>query len=417
MAVDAISKYFMPTGSYNPKGANTVREAARDIWRSSGWNSGSASSSSVGAASSSLNRSLFDNLSSIRESAARLRGAVSSMASLSRFSSNISRAAESSDEKVLSASVAKGAAVSEYTRTDVVVGRLASGQSNTSAELKADESSFGESFSLRIADSKGQARSFSVKLSQSDDNKSAMQAMANSINNAGAGVRATVVEDKENSTVSLRLDATGTGENNGRFTVSDESPAGLGRVDKEAANAAYSINGREFTSQSNDVSIMDGVSARLAGTGSTSVSYSRDFDDAVSSVKSFLDEYNRLKELSGNSPELKSRFEALEMSFRRDLAYAGIGRDTQGNLAVTDEDRLKESIQSGSFARNFQGFGSLGGRIDEVASGAYSTAYESAVKDNISALAKEQQRQNSDFMASVFRAANVQSGLFLNLLV
>ena len=417
MAVDAIGGFFTSSGIYNPQGSGTVREAARGIWRSNGWDKASSGGGSSYAASSALNKSLFENLGSIRNSAARLRSEVSSMAALSQYSSGINRIAESSDNKVLTAAVAKGTPVSEHTKTNVSVNQLASGQSNKSADLAVDVNSFGSDFSLSITDSKGQTRSFSVALSGADDNKSAMKAMADRINNSAAGVKATVVEDRDKGTVSLRLDSAKTGEQDGKFTVRDDSPAGLAKVEKEAQNAKYSVNDREFSSQSNNVTLVGGVSAELKSTGSSQVSYKRDYGDAVSSVKKFLDEYNKLKDLGKNSGELTGKFNAFESNFRRELSYSGIGRDSEGNLAVTDENKLRESIQSGSFAGSFQGFGSMGNRISEIASDAYSTAYSSAVKDNLNAVAKEQRQQNSDYMASVFRAANVQSGLFLNLLI
>jgi len=343
----------------------------------------------------SFNPSLTSDLTKIGTAAGELRAQTSAMASLNQFSSSVGKTASYSDENVLSATVSRNATVSSVTRTDVNVSQLASAQQNTGAALDAADNSFGSSFSLSITNNAGRTSNFNVDLNESANNRSAMQSMADRVNSANIGVRAAVTEDKESGTVSLQFTSTQTGSERGSFTVNDTSAADSGNVTREAANAEYSVNGANFTSQSNDVRIMSGVDATLNSTGSTQITYNPDVSGAVNSVNNFINTFNSLRDAASGSQALKAQLDSLATNYSRALGFSGIGRDSGGNLTISNEGRLSQAISDGSFSRNFQGVSSFGNRLSEVSGNAYRTAYNSAVQNSFKDLLNNMSNNNS----------------------
>ena len=352
--------------------------------------------------SSYFDESRFQQLEAVGRNAIDLQSQINRMATLTQYSSNVGRAASYSNEDVLSASVERNAAVSSHTTTNVNVAQLASGQQNRSADLAANENSFGNRFSISITDNTGRTNQFSVNLAEEDDNRAAMQAMASEINASNAGIRATLVEDEENGTVGLLLSGASTGEVDGRFTVTDESAANLGNVSEASRNAEYSVNGMAFSSQSNEVAIQNGVTATLNKTGSTQITYGADFSPAIGAVQQFLDTFNNLLKAASGSP-LERQLAEMANSSGRGLDYSGIGVDSSGRLNINNSDRLSEAISNDSFARNFQGMNSFGHRLNDIALTAHSTVYSSMIQESF-----------NDMMSSLMVNASPMNSLMSN---
>jgi len=336
--------------------------------------------------SSYFDNSLFQKLGTVGSSAVNLQSQIGRMASLTQHTAGVGKTASYSNKDILSASVANYADVSKNTTTNVNVKQLASGQQNKSAELDADENSLGDKFSISITNSAGKTTEFSVSLTDQDTNKTAMQAMEKKINasSTSTGIKATLElkEDEENgTTVSLLLSGEMTGKNNGKFTVEDNSAANLGNVSKESQNAAYSVNGEEFSRESNTVSLMYGVTATLNKTGSTQITYANDKPSAaIGAVQDFLDTFNNLLDAASGT-KLKSQLTNTAGNSIRGLGYSGIGFDSSGHLSINDPNKLGESISNGSFVKNFQDRNSFGQKLYGVASNAYGTVYDSARKE------------------------------------
>ena len=360
-----------------------------------------------------INESLFQKLGAIDSNSINLQSQIGKMASLTQYSSGSVKSASYSNDSVLSASVAKNAPVFGYTKSDVTVTQLASGQQNRSAALDANDNSFGSQFSISITDSAGKTSQFSVDLTGQDNNKTAMQAMADEINAADIGIKATLAEDKESGTVSMRLSGEKTGQTNGMFTVADGSAANLGSVDTAAQDAIYLVNGVAFSSQSNnDVKITDGVTATLKTTGSTQIEYVSDFSPAFGEVQKFLDTFNNLLDAASDSP-LKKQLTDVMVNSVRGLGYSGIGVDSSGKLSITDTGKLNESISNGSFARNFQGIGSFGQKLYDVTLNAHSTVYNSALKDSFNDLMSSLM---DNFVQSVYGDQQTNTSFFPGLI-
>ena len=335
--------------------------------------------------SSYFNESRIQQLEAVGNKAIDIQSQINRMASLTQYSSNAGKTASYSNENVLSASVSKNAAVLNNTTTNINVTQLASGQQNRSADLDANENSFGDQFSISITDNAGRTSQFSVDLTEEDDNRTAMRAMVNEINASNIGVRATLTEDTENGTISMQISSERTGKEDGRFTVTDESAAELGNVSEASRNAEYTVDGSAFSSQSNEVRILDGVSATLNQTGSTQITYEADFSPAIGAVQQFLDTFNGLVDAASGTSVERQLTSIVNNNFRG-LGYSGIDIDSSGRLSISNPDKLSESISNNSFARNFQGVNSIGHMMYDVSSNAHSTVYNTMIQESFNDL-------------------------------
>ena len=427
MAIGSLNSYLaMSQGYFSPNGTLLQQMTSlAEQKKNASQNVQSFLTSLSSSKPSPLNESLFDNLGKVNSAAADLRTQTAQMGSLNSFSSSVGKTASYTNESVLSADVAKNATVSNFTKTSVDVQQLATGQQNQGSALQADENAFGASFSVSVTDSAGKTTQFSVDLTETSDNRSAMQAMAAEINASNTGVRATVVEDKESGTVSMRLDGARTGETEGRFTVTDESAANLGNVSADARNAQYAVNGVDFSSQTNEVKLQEGVTATLNKTGSTQITYQSNTGAAVETVKKFVDTFNSLKDAAAGVAAVTSQLTKTANNFGKALGFSGIGMDAKGNLTVTDEKKLSQSISDGSFAKNFQGVNSFGDRVNSVARDAYRAAYDSAIQENFKSLMNNMNNmnngmggRNNSFLSGGDWFNNIasSSGLLLNML-
>jgi hypothetical protein len=291
--------------------------------------------------------------------------------------------------------------------------------------VDASENLFGDRFSMSITDSAGKTTAFNVNLAANDNNQSAMQAMANQINSSSTGIRASLVENKDDGRVSLQLSSSRTGETNGAFTVNDQSGVTklgeVANVTSEARNAQYSVNGTDFSSQSNQVSLQTGVTATLNQTGSTQLTYQADTSGAVKSAQNFIDTFNSLRDAASGSSALTRQLNEVASNYSRGLGFSGIGMDSKGNLSITDESKLSQSISDGSFSRNFQGVSSFGDRLHNVAQNAYKTAYSSAVQSSFKDFMENNTKmfQPSQSQSSTGNWMNdmlLSTGLFFNTL-
>lgn len=201
----------------------------------------------------------------------------------------------SSDSKVVSAQATYYS--SKDMSFDVSVSKLATQQQSKSSALSSSApSAFGagkNSFTLETG--KG---SFGIEFSvNSDDtNQDSLKAAASAINSAKAGVTASV-ETKEGKS-SLVITSNDTGEENA-FTLKPADGSNASAVldvsvEKAAVDAKYSVNGKEYTSASNTVTIPDGRGATmtLQGEGDAKLTRGVDASKLVKAAENFATAYN-----------------------------------------------------------------------------------------------------------------------------
>ena len=274
------------------------------------------------------------------------------------------------------------------------VKQTAMAQSNAGEAMGASERAVGvgeHSFSIEAG---GKTHNFTINVDEEDDNASIQAKMAAAINEQDIGITASVNEDDKEGTTSLSLTSDSTGTD-AAFTVKDDSgnlasAMGVSDASQKAQDAVYSVNGgADKTSQSNDVSLKDGVTATLKSAGTTSISAERDTKSAVSSAKDLENSLNSaLKDASaGNgrgAARLAGDIKAMNRNFSGALASVGISVSKNGELSI-DESKLEKAAGDGSLERVLGNKDSgFGARAEKIANNAVNTELYADIQANFS---------------------------------
>lgn len=124
-----------------------------------------------------------------------------------------------------------------------------------------------------------------------------LQGIRDAINDADAGVQASIINDGSGYRILIASEETGT---QNAFSITstlsflDEGAASNPFAELNAAvNADFDIDGLNITSQSNDVEdVLQGVTFQLHDTGSANVTISRDVSAIGDELQEFVDAYN-----------------------------------------------------------------------------------------------------------------------------
>ncbi len=304
----------------------------------------------------------------------------------------------SSDEDILAVTATNGAQQGNY---QIEVSQLAQAHRLTSETFLSDIEPIGTgnlSFQFGRVDPATNRfdlnKDASVKNIQITDNNSSLRGIKESVNQAGMGVRATIVNDGQG--FRLVFTAEGTGEINSlRVLINDDGDAadktGLSRLGYDpirldgkgmhlietarAQDARINIDGIEVISSSNKIDgAIEGLLLNIKNlTSNEPVQVKADFDlDAViESVRGFVNSYNAMndviKSVAGYDPATKQAgplagdptIRGVTEQIRRLMgvsfaeineeyvSLASLGVDTQnnGNLLL-DENKLRDAIES-----------------------------------------------------------------------
>ena len=252
----------------------------------------------------------------------------------------------------------------------VKVDQTAAGQMNEGARMGAsaafDGSSGTNKFSIETG---GKTTELSVNVAAGDTNKGVQQKMADAINKAGIGVKATVETDSKTNSSMLKLESVETGSDpKNSFTVKDitgdlAARTGANDVAREGRNAIYSINGGPArTSKSNTIDLGNGVSAKLNKVSEEAVKISRgkDMNYATSVVEGLVKSYNNLyAEAVQRTDDLKSQNLASRMvniskTYSGSLSGIGIGFDNDGRMTI-DTQKMRQAAENGKLEQFFKG--------------------------------------------------------------
>ncbi|GAA5110566.1 flagellar filament capping protein FliD [Alloalcanivorax gelatiniphagus] len=162
-----------------------------------------------------------------------------------------------------------------------------------------------------VADSEERlgAGSISITLANGDtmdveitDKKSSLESIRDTINAAGGGVQASLMNDGSGTPFRLVLSSSATGTEAAIADVSfSGGPAGSLSLDPDtevpARNAELTVNGIAVSSQSNRVEgAIQGLTLNLVETGSATLDVTRDTAGIKKAVTSFVNSYNKLQE-------------------------------------------------------------------------------------------------------------------------
>jgi len=266
-------------------------------------------------------QSKFSALGALKSSLSTFQGSLAGITSLNDFAA---KKASSSDSSALTVSAGSSAVESDYF---VEVSQLAQSHSLASlAVADTDETAIGTgTITIRFGETDYDSgldsyngfvenTEISPVSVQIDSNNNTLQGIMSAINDADAGVSASIINDGSGYRLLLTSQETGL-ENSLQINVSDNdgNSTDLGGLsmfvfDSTATNleqtiaaqdANLMINGLAVTSSSNSVSsALEGVSIDLkqVTTGPVKVSVDSDTESVKSSVNEFIDGYNQFIE-------------------------------------------------------------------------------------------------------------------------
>ena len=265
----------------------------------------------------------------------------------------------------------------------VKIDQLAAGQQNEGTKMNsaaAYEGSTGTNqFSIETG---GKTTQLSINVSAGDSNQKVQQKMADAINNAGIGVKATVETDTKNNTSALKTESVKTGSDtkNG-FAIKDDkgglvAQTGANTVTQKGQDAIYSVNGgASRTSQTNTVDMGNGISAtfKKASEDAVTISKGQNLDSAKSAVesmvKSFNDLFSTAAERTGDpkSQRLASSMTNISSVYASSLSNIGIGFDNSGKMTINTQ-KMDQASENGALEKFFSsgsrnGFASQLGRL------------------------------------------------------
>jgi flagellar hook-associated protein 2 len=239
-------------------------------------------------------------LGKVQSALSSLQSALSGLSDVQNLAQN---SVTTSPSGTVSATVTNDAVPGTYNLSNI---QLAQAQSLISSGSASASSSLGAG---TIAIQVGSGPPVTINIASGQDN---LTGIANAINQANAGVQATVVYDGSSYHLSLTGQTTGAA---GAFTVTGSgglagfsySPGGSsggssGLTQLQAANdASFSLNGIPITSDSNTVSgVVPGLTLNLAATGSATVTITQDVsalgqaaDGLVSALNNVLQTINQ----------------------------------------------------------------------------------------------------------------------------
>jgi flagellar capping protein FliD len=226
-------------------------------------------------------------------------------------------------------------------------------------------------FSLQQGD---ELTSFSIHIGAEDSFEQSLIKIQKALNRQGTGIHASIIEDRTNK-VHLELTSLHSGENH-TFTLSDlsgnaVSALGLDHIHNPAANAAYNLNGKLFTSDTNIIFADEGklkLTLLQSDTGDITVTTSPDSEAIVQPIKKLIDEYNEFQQKLSNSPDFlnRSMIQGLgRAASPLDLNELGISEDSQGALLL-DESKLKKQVIE-QYERISKSLGSVNGLASGLA--------------------------------------------------
>lgn len=199
--------------------------------------------------------------------------------------------ATSSAEDAISASSSNAATTGAYS---ITVSSLAQAQSYASAGFADATSPLAGTGTITIA--RGDSDPLVITINSTNNT---LTGIRNAINNARAGVTATIINDGSSAPYKLLLTANDTGTANS-FTVTENLTGGQQLALQQkvaAADAHFTVNGIDIVKGSNSVSdVIDGVTFTLKAetAGPVTINVDRDVDSIVASFNEIIAAYNEV---------------------------------------------------------------------------------------------------------------------------
>lgn len=312
----------------------------------------------------STNKESANTLSFVRGMKTNSGAIKSALNSLTRFDTFKGKSLQSEDESKLTVTSSKDSSAADMT---VKIDQIAKGQVNEGRGLsKGGLYGSNESMKFEI-EHEGKKHAFTVSASATDTNKQVQEKIADAVNSANIGVKASVTDRAKDNASILTFEAKAEGDTEAaKFKVYDISgnaisATGTANATESAQNAIYHVNGGEAkTSTTNDVTIGNGTTVKLREASDEAVTISRRMDTskAVDKAKEFAESYNDLLSLSYHNDSdkgarrLTSQLASVTKTYSASLSRIGLGVDANGYINV-DEKKLEKAANDGSLQKFF----------------------------------------------------------------
>ena len=290
------------------------------------------------------------------------------------------RTAQSSDSDVLTGtafdafSQESGATEATYT---IAVTQLAQAQQNVGRELNTTEASpVSEGNNIFNININGQDHELSIEVQAGDTNETVLQKIETAINEAGIGMNADVIAGSTEGVQRLTIRADNTGIENA-FNISDVdgnvvTETGVGLATMEAQDAAYSVDGTDYSSGTNNIYLNGGlVEVALAGEGEATLTVAPDQEKVEEAISGFISGINAFTEFLENNKDyitndVLSSVKTFVGGHLKELQSFGISEGDDGRLVV-DQSKLGEAV-SQNLSEIKQTFGGLDGLAEQIKS-------------------------------------------------
>lgn len=356
------------------------------------------------------------------------------------MSSNLfaSKAVASSNTAV-SGTAKAGATLGSY---DVGVSQLASTQRNDGKAISKNAYGVLNSGSYTVGVKLGSAaeKQLTVNVAATDTNKQVLNKFAKAINDSNSGVVAAVKSDKNGDNyLSVESKTTGAAQSFSLRDIKGDAinKLGLSTKTQAAADANYTVNGKSYTSTTNEVKLDNGnvslslnaVTVDNKGNPTTAaLTVGKNTQGIVSAAKKLVDAYNKMGEqlassdLAGGGVRLASSLAGVvSNSSKGALANIGISIDNStGELAV-DEKKLTAAINKNSdqVKNVLSGTNGFAGKLERISKQALSMPTDQYLqKPELSSLqAYNGQAQLTNLQTLLGSQQNSWQGLFMDMMV
>ena len=277
----------------------------------------------------------------------------------------------SSDESVLNARITTDDYDKAPDNLNIQVKQLANNQVNEGNYITSKSKTLASgTYDVKLATSKSEFM-FTVKVDASVQNIDVQRSLANAINQNHTGLKATVVANTTGqSALNIESQMTGKGAlfSDLQFAFTENNPdqplvelLGLNQIKQMPSNSAFSINGQEHGSATNNISINNVVEVDLLQVSDEPVSISMvpDTDEILKKVHDFVDSYNHLIKLANDNMDNQKSARKLLTDISRITRYHASALEANG-LKVnaecyieTEEALLVKSAKNGEFKSLF----------------------------------------------------------------
>ncbi len=309
----------------------------------------------------------------VKEQAMELSAAVKELGS-GEAEGAFSRFTVKSDAPgIVGVDVLEGSDPSKIDQLEVEVERLSSPQINEGRMVESKENSLMSGQYNFTVEIEGSFYSFQFNVSGTNNNKELQTKLADFINKTKVGLRADVVNDRENGTSALNLEAKKDGVD---FVFKDTKIPegtnagivtffGLNDVKRSAGKTVAIINGEKVESDDRKIVTSDGLLLDIKNvTNGNKVNIFKVADDEMvyRKVSDFVNKYNRLtdyvrvgSETRRASKKLWYELNGLLSKYTNTLSENGIEiiENGRGNLYI-DREKMSIAVNNGSLEKLFK---------------------------------------------------------------